>query len=85
VHRAPGFPCALCLREAEILAQLGRIAPRECGGVSGVIARSVSDEAIHSFFLPLYGLLRCARNDGDPGVMRLPYNCSALAMMELAV
>jgi hypothetical protein len=28
----------------------------------GVIARSESDEAIHSFLLP-YGLLRFARND----------------------
>src|SRR5260370_5102100 len=30
-----------------------------------VIARSSCDEAIHSFFVPRHGLLRCARNDAD--------------------
>jgi hypothetical protein len=30
-----------------------------------VIARSVSDEAIHPSVMPRDGLLRCARNDGE--------------------
>jgi hypothetical protein len=34
VHRAPGFPCALCYQGAEVPAQLGRIALRERGLVS---------------------------------------------------
>jgi hypothetical protein len=42
VHWAPGIPCALCFPGRTIFAKLGRIAPRECGVVSGfdVIARS---------------------------------------------
>jgi hypothetical protein len=47
--------------------QLGRIAPRECGGVWLKLGRrhceERSDEAIQSF-LRLHGLLRFARNDG---------------------
>jgi hypothetical protein len=41
------------------LANLGRIALRDRGLMwSNVIARSVCDEAIHSFFTRLDGLLR---------------------------
>ena len=36
-------------------------------GVTAVIARSVSDEAIHLWGMPRYGLLRFARNDGSDG------------------
>jgi len=70
VHRAPGFPCALCfLWRDELLAQLGRIrAWRVRTRVSVVIARSERDEAIHSFFMPRYGLLRWPRNDDDRAV-----------------
>jgi hypothetical protein len=103
VQRAPGIPCALALEGGKLIAKLGRIAPRECEGVSphrrpgerrdplrrglslkdavgrlsrnttscgygsrllvrncalgrddvrenAVVARSESDEAIHSFF-----------------------------------
>jgi hypothetical protein len=32
--------------------------------ISAVIARSVSDEAIHLSVTPCHGLLRFARNDG---------------------
>ena len=61
------------LRGRKIHQSLGRIAPREsvCRTTSelhqnyiNVIARSVSDEAIHSFFALRDGLLRFARNDG---------------------
>jgi hypothetical protein len=31
VQRAPGFPCALCLWRDKVPANLGRVAPRECG------------------------------------------------------
>ena len=37
VQSAPGFPCALFSREGETDANLGRIAPRECGRVSALI------------------------------------------------
>src|SRR5260370_41662969 len=42
VHWASGIPCALCFPGRMVHAQLGRIAPRECGVVFGVdvIARS---------------------------------------------
>src|ERR1700678_1155769 len=37
VHRASGIPCALTLLKArEILANLGRMAPRDRGGVSAI-------------------------------------------------
>src|SRR5258707_13666369 len=35
VHWAPGIPCALCSQRRErFLQNLGRLAPRECGGVA---------------------------------------------------
>src|SRR5712675_3163758 len=42
VHWAPGIPCALCFPGRTVFAELGRIAPRESGCISGldVIARS---------------------------------------------
>jgi hypothetical protein len=49
----PAFPAPSDQEGKELPAQLGRIAPRECGGAS-VIARSVSDEAIHVFFVALW-------------------------------
>src|SRR5215471_17896296 len=45
VPLASGLPCALCFRRAEDWEKPGQNLPRECGGVSFVIARS--DEAIH--------------------------------------
>ena len=56
-------PRPLILLGERFVAELGRMASRECGGVSGynVIARSPCDEAIR--FLRGYGLLRYARND----------------------
>jgi hypothetical protein len=41
----------------------GEIAPRECEGVSRRHCEEHSDEAIHSFFVRLHGLLRFARNN----------------------
>src|SRR5580765_5305453 len=38
VQRASGIPCALCFRRGrEILAKLGRTAPRECECVFGIV------------------------------------------------
>jgi hypothetical protein len=54
----------LISRARKLPANLGRNASRECESVSTVIARSPCDEAIHSFSMPHYGLLRFARNDG---------------------
>ena len=34
VHRAPGFPCALCFQRGKQLSNLGRAAPRGGGSVS---------------------------------------------------
>src|SRR5882757_2155772 len=48
----------------KLLANLGRIAPREGETVSTVIARSACDEAIHASASRKNGLLRIARNDG---------------------
>src|SRR4051812_43929272 len=64
VQRAPGLPCALSFG-ASGLTKLGRSVSRECGVVfeGAVIARSESDEAIHSLITPRDGLLRFARND----------------------
>src|ERR1700690_3472662 len=46
-------------------ASPGRIAPRECGRVFSVIARSeATKQSIRSFFMRCDGLLRFARNDG---------------------
>src|SRR5258708_16101480 len=54
VQRASGIPRALCNRRTrKVHAQLGRIAPRDREAVFEivhVIARSESDEAIHSYF-----------------------------------
>jgi hypothetical protein len=67
VHRAPGIPHALYLSGRRLIANLGRIPPRECEGVAERHCEERSDEAIHSYllsFLLIHGLLRCARNDG---------------------
>src|SRR5260221_10632944 len=72
MHWASGIPHALFGRK--IYANLGRIAPRECGTMSPrhceerLVRRSSkseggSDDAIHSFFVRRNGLLRFARND----------------------
>jgi hypothetical protein len=44
VHWAPGIPHALCW--AELNAQLGRIAPRECEAISQRHCEEQRDEAI---------------------------------------
>jgi len=50
-HRAPGIPCALWSRGQGILWQTSGASRRENAKVySDVIARSDSDEAIHSYF-----------------------------------
>ena len=59
MQRAPGIPCALLLFGANDFLGLGRIAPRERGGV------------IQRGEIP--GLLRVARNDVEEG--RPTLNC----------
>jgi hypothetical protein len=54
---------SLQLEERDIGSE-NAYAIRRDGSYFNVIARSVSDEAIHSFFARHYGLLRFARNDG---------------------
>src|SRR4030088_3800800 len=61
VQRAPAFPTPSVGRKAH--AQLGRIAPRECGYVFDVIARSKATK--QSIRKQQAGLLRFARNDGE--------------------
>jgi hypothetical protein len=76
VQRAPGVPHAL-ISGRKVLARLGRIAPRECGVMFTVIARSqrvrpfgrpddrLRDETIQLLFrVANYGLLRSVCNDG---------------------
>ena len=52
-----------------ILANLGRIAPRECEGAFWSQGyrhcEEQSDEAIHLSVMPMHGLLRFARNDEE--------------------
>ena len=63
VRRAPDIPCALFFGAHDSFhdSDANRVAGmRWC---VSVIARSVSSEAIHSFFARRNGLLRCARND----------------------
>ena len=58
-------------RRGTSMEKLARITQRECDGASeviNVIARSVSDEAIHLLLSRGNGLLRFARNDG-PGAV----------------
>src|SRR5450631_155783 len=63
-HRAPGIPCALDIERAGNLEQTSGVERREIAKVwLHVIARSESDEAIHSSFAPRDELLRFARND----------------------
>src|SRR6266478_2555603 len=57
-HRA--FPAPSDFWADGFLQNLGRTAPRDRGVLLDVIARSASDEAIHSFFMRRYGLLRGA-------------------------
>jgi hypothetical protein len=47
----PAFPAPSLFFEGKRFARLGQFVPRERGGVSFVIARSVSDEAIHHLSL----------------------------------
>jgi hypothetical protein len=65
VQRAPGIPHALKGGESEM---------HDSGATRREIVKSYLEleqrhcersEAIHSFFLPRYGLLRFARNDGS--------------------
>src|SRR5258706_5180294 len=69
VQWAPGFPCALYSQRGEtVFANLGRIAPRDCGGATSLRGANGSrecapddrlrDEAIHSFLARPHGLLR---------------------------
>ncbi|HEX9360662.1 MAG TPA: hypothetical protein VF922_03795, partial [Bradyrhizobium sp.] len=65
-HRAPGIPCALCLLGEWFLQTSGasrrEIAESCFGNWGNVIARSESDEAIHSYTARQHGLLRGARH-----------------------
>jgi hypothetical protein len=67
VQQAPGVSCALSLGRNDLQGpgetRRGNAEVRH----EFVIARSVCDEAIHSFFMPHDGLLRFARNDGAGG------------------
>jgi hypothetical protein len=47
VHQAPGIPCALSLIGQDLLANLGRVTPRECGAMSQLHCER--SEAIHTF------------------------------------
>ncbi|SHI00660.1 hypothetical protein SAMN05443248_7444 [Bradyrhizobium erythrophlei] len=64
VHRAPGIPHALWSRGRRLIANLGRVAPRDREGVFAfaVIASEAKQSTLS--FLLYYGLLRFARNDG---------------------
>ena len=76
VHRAPGIPCALCFAGRTILAQLGRIAPRDRGVISqrAVIARSKATKQ-STLTSRQHGLLRFARNDGlKTGALSPPHS-----------
>ena len=45
VHQAPGIPCALCFLWANgFLQNLGRLAPRECGGVFEIGCSKIESE-----------------------------------------
>src|SRR5712675_2731834 len=61
----PAFP-APSIIEGHRLAKLGRIAPRECGGASGIQRHCERREAIHLAAQRKNGLLRrgAPRNDG---------------------
>ena len=61
----PAFP-APSIIEGHCLAKLGRIAPRECGGASGIQRHCERSEAIHLAAQRKNGLLRrfAPRNDG---------------------
>src|SRR5260221_11612154 len=85
MHWASGIPHALFGRK--IYANLGRIAPRECGTMSPrhceerLVRRSSkseggSDEAIHSFFARLGARIRAARWHRSDG------HCTLLAAQE---
>src|SRR5258708_37037236 len=50
----PAFPTPSVFSGRIVHAPLGRIAPRECGGVSCRHCEERSDEAIHSFVLALW-------------------------------
>jgi len=64
-HQTPGIPCALLLEGNGDFWQGSGETSREIADTClHVIARSESDEAIHSFLERPDGLLRSARNDG---------------------
>src|SRR5260370_36188111 len=56
VHRTPGFPCALCFVEGQVLACLGHFVPRErelmsANDAATVIAREEGCENISDLIL----------------------------------
>jgi hypothetical protein len=57
VHWAPGIPCALCFPGRTVFAKLGRIAPRECGGVFEIF-HVIASEAKQSIS-PRKGRMDC--------------------------
>ena len=57
----PVFPAPL-FKRAKFLANLGRNAPRDCETVSASLRAQRRNPPLR---LPRYGLLRCARNDGE--------------------
>src|SRR5260370_42141032 len=67
-HRAPGIPSALYSQSGEtVFAQLGRLAPRECGVVCEIVSTSLRGAKRRSNPLLLRGNMdcfACARNDG---------------------
>src|SRR5436190_9087835 len=62
VQQAPGLPCALNFEEGKRRSNLGRSAPREREIVSTSLRAQRSNPPLRQ---PRYGLLRCARNDGE--------------------
>src|SRR5258705_8868026 len=59
-HRAPGIPCALYSQSGEtVFAQLGRLAPRECGVVCEIVSTSLRGAKRRSNPLLLRGNMDC--------------------------
>ena len=70
VQRAPGLPCALCIRGgSEVDTNLGRSAPRECGCMLGTVKPSLRAKRSNPYppLRSIGGLLRFARNDVRKG------------------
>src|SRR4051812_21090603 len=74
VQRAPGIPCALSNRAVD--AKLGRIAPRECGGVTDSTAVIASAAKRSSFVLQLtmdcFAALAMTRMEGKSWLFEIP-------------